>query len=407
MDATPGIIKYLKGIPLFKSLTDGECMEMVRAMTHEEIDAKKTVCVECAPGDALYLIESGKVQVQKKVAKGVARELAQLGPGSVFGEIALLDAQPCSATILALEPVALYRIDRRAFGLLRSNLHPAAYKVIRYLAETLCKRLREINKRIEDFYSDPAKAIETLKKHQEIMMEIWRQKSAEAKPEEAAAAKPAQSGKPLRIELAPPPQYSPPDGGDRRAAIFGFLEKVPILRGLSRKEIQALEGVIVEKRFPAASVICKEGGVGDSFFIVGRGAVVVHKSTGGSETKHVATIHSGGTFGEVSLIDGKRRSATCAANTDTILFLLRKLDFDALFRANNPFAFRITERIAHVLSHRVRATNDIFTEIFSRPQDTLKQLEQRVATNLPKIEETVEGEVSDAKLLEMVGYKQR
>jgi len=65
--------------------------------------------------DALYLVAEGRVQVVRTTEEGEERILAVLGPGELVGEMGLLDGIPRTATVVALEPCLLWRLDRASF----------------------------------------------------------------------------------------------------------------------------------------------------------------------------------------------------------------------------------------------------------------------------------------------------
>ena len=92
------------------------------------------------PGDTLFVLETGRVKVFSYSDSGDEALLAFVGPGECFGELALIDGEPRSATVEALEPVEAVSIGRPAFlALVRDHpntaehlLHALAAK-IRYL----------------------------------------------------------------------------------------------------------------------------------------------------------------------------------------------------------------------------------------------------------------------------------
>ena len=87
-----------------------ERMEPVRVM------AGQTIVREGSDSDSFYIVVRGRVGVYKRDADGSERELNRLGPGEFFGEIGLLTGAPRVATVRALEPSELLRLDKAAFG---------------------------------------------------------------------------------------------------------------------------------------------------------------------------------------------------------------------------------------------------------------------------------------------------
>lgn len=149
---------FFRRVELFRSLDDGELGELLRAITPVEATPGQTIFREGDASDAAYAIEQGRVEIVTAGENGEVL-VAELGPGDVLGELALLDGAPRSATARAKTRVTLFRIDQREFDFLRRNLRPAAYKIIRTISLTLCERLRETNTRLRSMMSDAPAAI--------------------------------------------------------------------------------------------------------------------------------------------------------------------------------------------------------------------------------------------------------
>jgi CRP/FNR family cyclic AMP-dependent transcriptional regulator len=107
--------------------------------------AKGTVLFrEGEPGRDMFIIQSGKVQVRKKVG-GEERVLAELAPGEFFGEMALLEGLNRSATVEVTEDSRILVIGPDTFqGLLRSNTE-IAVKMLKKMAS----RLRALDEQME------------------------------------------------------------------------------------------------------------------------------------------------------------------------------------------------------------------------------------------------------------------
>jgi len=103
----------------------------------EMFDEQMTVFQVGDSGDAAYVIETGCVEVLVGEATG-QRRLALLSEGAMFGEVALLDRQPRTATVRTLVPTSLIRIDRAHVEELLGRSDP----VIQYLLRLLLERFR-------------------------------------------------------------------------------------------------------------------------------------------------------------------------------------------------------------------------------------------------------------------------
>ncbi len=94
-------------------------------------------------GDCMYVVQEGQVEVLLETAQREER-LAELGPGDVFGEMALFEREVRSATVRALGEARVLTVDRKGF-LRRVHEDPSlAYRIL----QTMSRRLREANARL-------------------------------------------------------------------------------------------------------------------------------------------------------------------------------------------------------------------------------------------------------------------
>ncbi len=134
----------LKHVPLFSDLTDQELGLLAALGSRRKYPGKNMVFQEGEPGDVLLVILSGKVKVLLSGKSGQEYILTMLGPGNFFGEMALLEAAPRSATVMTVEPCEFLILNQRNIeGLLEK--HPAiAMKILKNLSQ----RLRKTNEQI-------------------------------------------------------------------------------------------------------------------------------------------------------------------------------------------------------------------------------------------------------------------
>jgi len=103
--------------------------------------ASQTLFVAGDDGDGCYRVEEGLLKASVSVATGGERILAILGPGSVVGELSVIDSAPRSASITALRDSKLSFIDRAAFEAFGHST-PELY---RHITTLLARRLRDTN----------------------------------------------------------------------------------------------------------------------------------------------------------------------------------------------------------------------------------------------------------------------
>ncbi|MFP6687142.1 MAG: cyclic nucleotide-binding domain-containing protein [Polyangiaceae bacterium] len=150
---THPLFAFFSQIRLFSQLDADELNEFLRAVQPVQLDANRRVFATNDPGDSAFVIENGRVDITLPGEHGPI-VVASLGAGEVFGEIALLDGGPRSATATTAAPTRLLRIDKSEFDFLRRNFRPAGYKIIRAITTTVTQRIRLSNQRIARLLSD-------------------------------------------------------------------------------------------------------------------------------------------------------------------------------------------------------------------------------------------------------------
>jgi CRP-like cAMP-binding protein len=103
-------VLFLKSVDLFRDLPGEELATIAEIAEEQPLTAGEAVFVEGETGDALYLVVEGAVRVHRG-----ARHLAQLGVREVFGEMAVLDSKPRSASVTVLKDAVLLKIARDDF----------------------------------------------------------------------------------------------------------------------------------------------------------------------------------------------------------------------------------------------------------------------------------------------------
>jgi CRP/FNR family cyclic AMP-dependent transcriptional regulator len=107
------------------------------------------------------------------------------------------------------------------------------------------------------------------------------------------------------------------------------LKAAPLFKGLSRKDLTALARVSEDLEVESGTVLCREGEIGQEFFVIVAGKVKVTR-----KGRRVA-IRGGGDFvGEIALLEEIPRTATVTADTPVRLFVLTRKDFRHLLDEN-------------------------------------------------------------------------
>ncbi len=131
---------FLRAIPLFSGLDD-YALERLLAMSEEvELKPGEYLIREGEMGDAMYIIVEGNVQVRKKTGDSEV-VLAERGAGEVIGEMSVVDQAPRFASVMALTPIRVMKIDQEMFMALL-DWSPSSARAI---LKTFGARLRSTN----------------------------------------------------------------------------------------------------------------------------------------------------------------------------------------------------------------------------------------------------------------------
>src|SRR5262245_60183439 len=104
---TRGIVELLGGVPLFSDLSPAELERVAQVAIPRSFPRDTRVCHEGDSGDACYIVSDGSCRVTRQHSDGRAITLATLGPGAIFGELAMLDGEGRSASVEAAENTEL------------------------------------------------------------------------------------------------------------------------------------------------------------------------------------------------------------------------------------------------------------------------------------------------------------
>jgi CRP-like cAMP-binding protein len=133
MPADPKI-QHLSQVQMFSSLNKKELGLIARAADVVTVKPGTEIVTQGTPGHEFYLVMSGQATVRRN-----GRKIATLGPGAYFGELALLDRGPRSATVVAETDVELAVIGQREFLGVLSEVPSVSLKLLTSMAA----RLRE------------------------------------------------------------------------------------------------------------------------------------------------------------------------------------------------------------------------------------------------------------------------
>jgi CRP/FNR family transcriptional regulator, cyclic AMP receptor protein len=125
---------------------------------------------------------------------------------------------------------------------------------------------------------------------------------------------------------------------DRRAEL---LAGCPLFRGIDADGLAKLAALATSVDFPAGHVIARQGEIGTGFFVVVSGGARVIR-----DGKTIATVGPGDFFGELSVLDGRPRTAQVVTDGPTTCLALASWDFEAVLLAEPKVALAILRGLA-------------------------------------------------------------
>jgi CRP/FNR family transcriptional regulator, cyclic AMP receptor protein len=132
--------ELLSRVPLFSGLSRRHLRQLAEACTDARYRPGTTIVVEGRPGDTFFVIVEGEAAVLRGV-----RRIAKLGPGDFFGEIALLDGGPRTASVEAITMVLAIRLNRSTFNQLLKSEPRVAVKILDEVAHRIREREKGLN----------------------------------------------------------------------------------------------------------------------------------------------------------------------------------------------------------------------------------------------------------------------
>jgi serine/threonine protein kinase len=132
-------LSFLKSLDVFSSLSPASFDRLGPLVRTKKYAANEAIIKRGEPGDAMYIVLNGAVRIPILDAQGREKFVAALGPGEVFGEMALMTGDPRSADVISDGPCECIILDKETFSAL-TKTHPGVSK---FLTQILARRLSE------------------------------------------------------------------------------------------------------------------------------------------------------------------------------------------------------------------------------------------------------------------------
>ena len=318
----PGWVELLAEVPLFRSLSKRDLRRVARLAHLRWYADGWTVTRIGTPGDAFYTILDGRARVQT-----ADRHTRTLDPGAFFGELALLDEAPRTATVTSAGGLTVARLARADFTrLLREE--PA---IGVGLARGLAAVVRDI---------ETAQAGESTGRGRPDLeragVDRLGQAVAEPQKDEAARSRKDEAGRSREDEAA-------------RATIttqelLPLIGGIPLFEALNRRHLRRVARLGRLKSYEKGETIVRAGVRGDAFYVILDGRAGAQTPGG-----HAHGLEPGDCFGELALLDDAPRSATVTAGSKLTTLRIGRTEFAKLLREEPTIAVGLARGLAAIV----------------------------------------------------------
>jgi CRP-like cAMP-binding protein len=165
-------LRLLKSIRLFDQIPERQLEALQKHLTPVEFKDGALVFEEGAPGDSMFFVTSGRVRISKRAQAGENKDLAILGPGECFGEMALVDNVARSASAHANGPTSLMRLHRDDLNRWLKSHPELAVDVFAQLVQVFTRRLRRTSNELTLLFDLSHVMIEAPASGQELLTRV-------------------------------------------------------------------------------------------------------------------------------------------------------------------------------------------------------------------------------------------
>jgi CRP-like cAMP-binding protein len=136
----------LAGSPLFKGMAAKEIEYLSSIFFESRVHEGKTVFIENMPGESLYLVKQGAVQISQMLAEVDEQHLTLLGAGDIFGEMAIIDGGIRAATARVTKNSILYSLSQKDFTTLAREKPRLGLQLVLNISRIFSGRIRQAKK---------------------------------------------------------------------------------------------------------------------------------------------------------------------------------------------------------------------------------------------------------------------
>ncbi len=319
-------ISFLKKVPLFKDVPGNYLVPLAKIAHSMELKDGEILFHQEDRGDAMYLVCRGSVSVQ---VDGI--EVNRMGAGDCIGEMSILDGAPRSAACIAEENTELLRISDRDYETIVKSQTSVALAVLR----TLAGRLRQQTAKTmnQDRRGGLHHNEEKGSAQQSIKTETWPR----------GVRTDHLNGETVGTE-SERVLY-------RLLERVSFLKNVPLFKDVPKNYLVPLAKKASAVKLNGGEILFHQGDHGDAMYVICSGSISVQVD--GVKVKRIGI---GDCIGEMALLDGAPRSASCVAEEESDLLMISDNEFETIVKSQASVAFALLRTLAVRLRQQTLTT---------------------------------------------------
>ncbi len=305
-------IAFLKKVPLFIEVPGNYLVPLAKIAQPVHLKAGNTLFHQGDRGIAMYLICHGSISIQVNEVEVIRR-----GTGACIGEMSLLDGMSRSASCVALEETELLMISDSDFEMIVKNQTSVALAVLR----TLVGRLRQQTVKTVQRQERPAGLHARKKKG----VTTYHRNGGSFESETRAGESFTEDDRVLYHLLEK----------------ISFLKKIPLFAEIPEKYLVPLAKIAHSVELNSGENLFHQGERGDAMYLICHGSISVQV-----DGVAVNQMETGECIGEMALLDGTPRSASCIAIEDTELLRIADREFETIMKSQTTVAFALLRTLA-------------------------------------------------------------
>ena len=307
---------------------DAEAREILLSVARPVSFVKNATLVRHGdPASGAYVLRQGTAEAVVTLPGGESLTVATLGPGSIFGEMALIELGTCTATVRAASPVDGWFVAHEDFRALVSQCHPAAIRLQHAVTVVLAERIASLNARLLGCVA-----------------------------QEDRPAREVPKGDPLAAAKRSP--RAPFESA-------GFLQKLPVFQRFSAEEMDEVVSHAAWLDLPRGHGVFFSGNEAGAAFVVVRGAVEVVGIRGGRE-RRIALVGPGQLVGYLGVLRESAHGSFAFVREGAVLLEIPAAGFRELYFGGSRASARLRAAVQANLLGALARTNRARTRLINQ-----------------------------------------